>query len=55
MDYDKLTPAEKIALAELALRMQQRHKPTEFPKGHEPLESFIKELAKMAREIAKEL
>jgi len=55
MDYDKLTNAEKIALAELALRIRRLHRPTTLPRGHEPLEPLFKEVAKIAREIAKEL
>jgi len=55
MDYDELTPAEKIALAEFALKMRQTHEPHDRQRNRKPLEQLIEETIQTAREIAKGL
>jgi len=55
MDYDKLPPAEKIALAEFALKMRQLHEPHDRQRNYKPLEQLIKETIQTAQKIAKGL
>jgi len=55
MDYDELTPAEKIALAEFALKMRQLHEPHDRQRNYKSLEQLIKETIQTAQEIAKGL
>ena len=55
MNYDELAAAEKIALAELALKIRQIQSPHDRQGNFKSLEQLIKETAKTAREFAEEL